>query len=171
MRLVRFILALAAAALAHIVGSRLIPGFVMAVDLFLVVVVFQALEGNTLAGLVAGLVVGLVQDSLTGSLYGLHGFADTIVGYLTALLAQRVVFQRASGVMLAFLAATLVQQLVLVGLLLVFFTDPELPPVGWVAARAAGAALLGVTVWLAGAQWRSRYEGWRRSRAGRLHFR
>lgn len=171
MRLVKFLLALAAAAFAHIVGSHLVPGFVMAVDFFLVVVVFHALDGNTLTGLVAGLVVGLVQDSLTGSLYGLHGFADTIVGYLTARLAQRVVFQRASGVMLAFVAAALVQQLVLIGLALVFFADPELPPLGWIAARAASAALLGIMVWLAGAQWRTRYDGWRRSRAARLHFR
>ena len=63
------------------------------------------------------------------------------------------------------------QQLVLVALALVFFADPELPPVRWVALRAATAALLGITVWLAGAQWRARYDGWRRSRAGRLHFR
>lgn len=171
MRFLRFLLALAAALLVHLVGVRVWPEFPRAVDLFLVVLVYEALDGNTLAGLLAGVAVGALEDTLTGALFGLFGCADTVVGYATARLAQRVVIQRAPGIMLVFLAASVVQQLVLTVLALLFFPDPPMPDPLWVAVRAATSAVVGLFMILAGRQGRARYETWRRGRVGRLHWR
>jgi rod shape-determining protein MreD len=170
-RVLRFSLALAAALLVHFVGVRLWPEFPRAVDLFLVVLVYEALDGNALGGLLAGVAVGLLEDSLTGGLFGFFGCADTLVGYGTARLAQRVVIQRAPGVMLVFLAAAVVQQLVLAILALLLFPDPQTPDPLWVGVRAASSAVLGLLLVLAGRQGRARYDRWRRGRVGRLHWR
>ena len=63
--------AIALAVLVHLVGVQVFPGFVQAMDVFVVVVVLHALEGESLAGLLVGLVVGLLHDTLTGGPFGL----------------------------------------------------------------------------------------------------
>jgi len=170
LRALRFLAGLAVALLVHLVGVRLWPQFTLAVDVFLVIVVFAGLDGDALAGLLAGVAAGAVQDTLTGGVYGLYGLADTIVGYLAARLAQRVVIQRATGVMLLFLAAAAAQQAILVALALVLFADPALPGLLWVLLKCGTAAVLGLGLFLARGQWRARYDSWRRSRTARLHW-
>ena len=94
MQSLKLLAAIALAALVHFVGVRLWPDFARAVDVFLVVVALHGLRGNSLSGLLVGLLVGLLQDTLTSGPFGLFGFADTIIGYVTARLAQRLVIQR-----------------------------------------------------------------------------
>jgi len=170
LRFVRFALALAFAALVHFTAARLeLPG-ARAVNLFLVILVREAAEGNTLWGLFAGVVVGAIEDTFSGRLYGLHGCADTLVGYGIALIAQRVVIERTAGVMFTYLSAAVAQQiflLVLVALMLPRGGAPEIP---WILARAGVVALLGGLVHVLTHQWRRRYEGWRRNRGSRLRF-
>ena len=84
MESLKLIATIALAALVHFIGVRLWPDFVRAVDVFLVVVALHGLRGNSLTGLLIGFVVGLLQDTLTSGPFGLFGFADTIVGYVTA---------------------------------------------------------------------------------------
>lgn len=170
MRALRFFVGLLIALLVHLLGMRLIPGFARVVDVFLVVLVAKALDGDLVWAIAAGVLVGLLEDTLGGRLYGLFGVADTIVGFATAHLAQRVVIQRLSGVMLVFVAAATAQQALLAVLTFVLFPDPELPRVGWVAVRIASAALLGGAVFLASRQWRQRYDTWRRNRTARVRF-
>ncbi len=166
----QFLLALAAALLLHFVGSRLWSDFTLAVDLFLVVLVRQALGARTWAGLAAGVLVGMVEDSLSGRLYGLYGCADTVVGYLAAVVAQRVVIQRSTGVMLAFFAASIAQQAILLLLALLIVPAAGGPSVPWIAAHAATTALFGGLWHVGSASWRGRYDSWRRNRGSRLQF-
>lgn len=170
MRTLRFFLGLALALLAHFVGVRLVPQFPLAVDLFLVVLVFQGMDGDALAGLLAGVLIGLVQDTLGGGIYGLYGVTDTVVGYATAKVAQRVVIQRSTGVMLAFTLASAAQQVLLAFLALVVFPDPVLPQPAWALLRVATTAVIGLLVWTALGAWRARYASWRSSRTARVHF-
>lgn len=170
MRFARFALVLALAALAHFLVSRLhVPG-ASAVNLFLVILVREGLRGSTLWGLFAGVVVGAIEDTFSGRLYGLHGCADTLVGYLTAVVAQRVVIERTGGVMLAYLAAAVAQQVLLLALVLLILPRSGAPEIPWILARAGVVALLGGTVHVASRHWRAGYEGWRRSRGSRLRF-
>jgi rod shape-determining protein MreD len=171
LRVVRFLLLLVGALAVHFVGVRAVPGFTALVDPFLVALVFQALDASPLSGLVCGVVVGATQDSVSGGLYGLYGFADTVVGYVAALVAQRVVIQRWPGVMLAFVAGAAVQQLVLVLVALLVIGDPELPSLASVALKPLVCAVLGLGLFVATQRGRSRYESWRRSRTAKIHFR
>mgnify|MGYP001828517272 CR=1 FL=1 len=51
MRSLRFVLALGVATLLHVAGVALFPQFSLAVDFFLVIVVFNAMDGNSVAGI------------------------------------------------------------------------------------------------------------------------
>ncbi|HEX3555755.1 MAG TPA: rod shape-determining protein MreD [Thermoanaerobaculia bacterium] len=162
--------AIALAALVHFVGMQFWPGFARVVDVFLVVVVLHGLGGSSLSALLVGLVVGLLQDTLTSGPFGLFGFADTIVGYVTARLAQRLVIQRPTGVLAVVSFASALQQAIVVGLVLVLLPSPELPSPVWVAVRAGTCGLLGLAIHVALGNWRRSSEARRRGRMNRLRM-
>ncbi len=162
--------AIALAALVHFVGMQFWPGFARIVDVFLVVVVLHGLGGSSLSALLVGLVVGLLQDTLTSGPFGLFGFADTIVGYVTARLAQRLVIQRPTGVLAVVSFASALQQAIVVGLVLVLLPSPELPSPVWVAVRAGTCGLLGLAIYVALGNWRRSSEARRRGRMNRLRM-
>lgn len=170
MSALRFFAAVAAAVLFHLLGVRLIPNFTMFLDVFVVVVVLYGLEGESLPALFAGLFIGLVHDSLTGGPFGLFGFADTIIGYGAARLAQRLVIQRATGVLALVSFAAVAQQAIFVGLAFLLLPAPEVPNPVWVAIRAGACGLLGMSIYIASAHWRKAAEARRRGRASRLRL-
>jgi rod shape-determining protein MreD len=166
----KLIAALAAAVLLHLLGAHLMPSFTLFVDVFLVMVVLYALEGSSLAALLAGLVVGLLHDTLTSGPYGLFGFADTIVGYTTARLAQRLVIQRSTGVLALVSFASVAQQAIVAGLAFVLLPTPELPNPLWVAVKAGVCGLLGMLIHIATINWRRSAETRKRGRMSRLRL-
>jgi rod shape-determining protein MreD len=166
----KLLAAIALAALVHFVGMSLWPDFGSTIDVFLVVVVLHALGGNSLSGLLVGLLVGLIQDSLTTKTFGLFGFADTIVGYITARLAQRLVIQRPTGVLAVVSFASALQQAIVVGLMFLLLSSPELPSPLWVAVRAGACGLLGLAIYVIMGNWRRSSEVRRRGRMNRLRM-
>jgi rod shape-determining protein MreD len=162
--------AIAVAVLVHLAGVRMFPGFVQVVDVFLVVVVLHALEGNTLTGLLVGLFVGLLHDTLTNGPFGLFGFADTIIGYGTARLAQRLVIQRATGVFAVASFAAALQQAILVVLVVLLLPDPALPDPVWVVVKAGVCGVIGMAAHIVARRWRRSSESRRRSRMSRLRL-
>ncbi len=170
MRALKFLAALAAALLVHLLGVRLWPDFPRVLDLFLVVVVLHALDGESLPALLGGLAAGLLHDALSGGLYGLYGFADTLVGYGTARLAQRLVIQRSTGVLGVVAFATAAQQAVLVVLAFLLQSDPGLPQAGWVAVRAGACGVVGMAAHLAIRRWRRGVDSRRRGKMHRLRI-
>jgi rod shape-determining protein MreD len=166
----KLLAAVALAALVHFVGVRLWPDFARAVDVFLVVVALHGLRGNSLSGLLVGLLVGLLQDTLTSGPFGLFGFADTIVGYVTARLAQRLVIQRPTGVLALVSFSSALQQAVAVGLAFLLLPAPESPSPVWAVVRAAACGVLGMAVYIVGGRWRSSSETRRRGRMSRLRL-
>jgi rod shape-determining protein MreD len=166
----KFFAGLIAAVLFHLALMQLWPNLARVMDVFLVVVVLNGLGGNSLAGLFAGLLVGLVHDSLTGNPFGLFGFADTIVGYSTARLAQRLVIQRPTGVLAVVSFAAALQEAVVVALMVMLLPDPELPTPVAVAVRAGLCGVLGMFLYIAGKRWRLGADARRRSRMSRLRL-
>jgi rod shape-determining protein MreD len=171
-RALKLLAALLAAVLLHVAGVHLWPSFPRSVDLLLVVVVLNALDGDSFAGLAGGLLAGLVHDALTGGLYGLYGFADTLVGYLTARAGQRLVIQRAAGVMVVVLLATLAQQGILALLVALLFSDqsamPDLPALSWVVIKAVVDGLVGWALYVGSGRFGRLREARRRSRLSKL---
>jgi rod shape-determining protein MreD len=171
LRAVRFLLLILGALAVHFVGVRAVPGFSAVVDPFVVALVFSALDASPFGGLVCGVVIGATQDTVSGGLYGLYGLADTVVGYVAAVVAQRVVIQRWPGVMLAFAAGAALQQLVLVFVAFLGLGAPARRGGGGGATTPAPAAVLGLGLFVATQRGRTRLESWRRSRTAKIHFR
>ncbi len=170
MSALRLLAGLAAAALFHLGLMQLWPELARVVDIFLVVVVLYGLGGNSLAALFAGLLVGMVHDTLTNNPFGLFGFAATIVGYSTARLAQRLVIQRATGVLALVSFAAAMQEAIVVGLMVMLLPDPQLPTPVEVAARAGLCGVLGMIFYIFGNRWTRNSEARRRNRMSRLRL-
>ena len=171
MHALKFFAGLIAAVLLHLALMKLWPDLARVVDVFLVVAVLNGLGGNSLAGLFAGLLVGLVHDSLNHSTsFGLFGFADTIVGYSTARLAQRLVIQRPTGVLAVVSFAAALQDAIVVALTVMLLPGQELPTPVAVAVRAGLCGVLGMFLYIAGKRWRLGADARRRSRMSRLRL-
>ena len=172
MTFVKFLLALLAAYLVHLVGVSVSPLLPRIVDPFLLVIVWYSLRTGPVGAQLIGTGTGLLQDGLSGGLFGLHAFAGTLVGYGVALAAQRVVVGQQAARVLIFAAAAALQQLVLVGLLrsLVGGTAP-LPSVGSFVGKILVTALLGAALISMESRARSQWSSWQRRRARTLRFR
>jgi len=174
MRIAKLAGGLALAVLLHFVGTRLLPSFPQRVDVFLVVVVLSALDGNTFSAVLFGLLAGLVQDTLAGGNFGLFGFADTAVAYAMARLSQRLVIQRATGVFAVVSFASLLQQVMLAALAFLLLPNPPLPdPLAMLeqaAAKALACGVLGMVAYGLTGRFRVAVEARRRGRMGRLRL-
>ncbi len=170
MAVVRFLLALAAAALLHLLGSRISGHFPVVVDLFLVVALWAARSGHLTAAIAAGSAAGLVTDALTGGPFGLYAFADTIVAYATAFAARRLVIERAFGVFLLHAMAVAVQQAVILGLLRALSAGPSLPGLTFVGFRMLATGALGTLAAVGARRLERRWGRYRRGRRSKLRI-
>jgi len=166
----KLLAAIALAVLVHFIGMSFFPSLGRFVDVFLVLVALYGLRGGSLSGLLVGLLVGLLRDSLSSGPFGLFGFADTIVGYVTARLAQRLVIQRPTGVLAVVSFASVLQQAVVIGLAFLLLPAPESPSPLEAAIRAGACGLLGMAVYVVGGHWRRSSEARRRGRMSRLRL-
>ena len=172
MTFVKFLLALVAAYLVHLVGVSVSPLFPRFLDPFLLVVVWYSLRTGPVAAELIGTATGLLQDGLSGGLFGLHAFADTVVGYGVALAAGRVVVGQQAARVLVFAVAAALQQLVLLGLLRTMVgTYAPLPSVGAVIGKVITTALLGAALISMESRARTQWSSWQRRRSRILRFR
>jgi rod shape-determining protein MreD len=144
MALARFFAGLAAAALVHFVGTRALPWFPLAADLFLVVTLLVARGGRPVPAMFAGLLCGWTADALAGGPFGIHGLADTIVGFGSALAAQQLVVQRKTSLLSVFAAGAAAQSAILAVLAIVFLPGVDLPALAWLPVRVSTTALAGL---------------------------
>lgn len=168
MKSLRFLGGLVAAVVVHVLAVRLFPEASPAVDVFLVLALFNALGGSLAGGLAGGLIAGLAADSLTGGLYGLHGFANTLAGYGTAFACRRLVIQKATSVGLLFSVAAAAQQAIIVGLKLLLLPEAALPPTTWMATRVLVSGALGLVGFALRGRLVRGVQSWRRNRTARL---
>jgi rod shape-determining protein MreD len=161
--------ALLAALLVHVLGAWALPDLPRYLDLFLVVAVVNALDGRSAAGLAGGLAAGLTRDVLSGRLYGLHGFADTIAGYAVARAAQRLDIRGPGAVLVTAGLATLLQQVVLLALAYLF-TVPEPPEPFPVLVRSVANGTVAAAVWTLSTRWRRVRETVQRKRTSKIRL-
>jgi len=62
----------------------------MYVDFVLIVVVYAALQRNSLRAILFGTFSGLAVDALSGGLLGANGFTKTLIAYIVSEIARRV---------------------------------------------------------------------------------
>lgn len=60
------------------------------VDLPLIIVVYAALQRNSIRAIIFGTLSGVAVDALSGGLLGVNGFSKTLVAYMVSEMARRV---------------------------------------------------------------------------------
>jgi rod shape-determining protein MreD len=128
----------------------LVPPSARVLDPFLIATAFLAMTSRPGAAAAQGAAIGLVHDGLSGGLYGLQGFAATLIGFVMARTVRLVDLHKSYYVALYFGCAVLLQQLVVQGLLLLLTQRPEpLAPLelGLRVALAAPAGALAATAY------------------------
>ncbi len=60
------------------------------VDLPLIIVVYAALQRNSIKAILFGTIAGISVDALSGGLLGANGFSKTLIAYIVSELARRV---------------------------------------------------------------------------------
>jgi rod shape-determining protein MreD len=124
--------------------TRFIVRGTVAVDLVLVVVVYVALLSGSVTGLFAGTVAGLLQDSLSTGLIGIGGLAKTLVGFLAGIVGTQFIVARPLPRFVVFFAATVLHQVITIGLGVLLGLRPVGMPYATIAGQALGNAVVGV---------------------------
>jgi rod shape-determining protein MreD len=60
------------------------------IDLPLIIVVYAALQRNSIRAILFGTIAGISVDALSGGLLGANGFSKTLIAYMVSELARRV---------------------------------------------------------------------------------
>ena len=143
MKAAGIILAVVAALALQTTLARYVRGTV-AVNLVLVVVVYVALMSGSVTGLLAGTFAGLLQDALTTGVIGIGGLAKTLVGFLAGIIGTQFIVAQPLSRFCVFFGATLLHELVFIGLYTLLDLRHFGAPYAVVAGQAAGNAAVGV---------------------------
>ncbi len=60
------------------------------IDFPLIIVVYAALQRNSIRAIIFGTVAGVATDALSGGLLGANGFSKTLIAFMVSELARRV---------------------------------------------------------------------------------
>jgi rod shape-determining protein MreD len=156
------------ALLVHFLLTRWFPDLPRVVDVLLVLVILNGLPGRTLSAMLGGLAAGLAADTLSGGLFGLYGFANTLTGYGTAQVSRRVVTHRLTGVLGVFLLAAAFQRVTLYALDWFLHAGTHLPPMPWALVPVLATTLLGGLTHAAMARWQRSSQERRWKSTGKL---
>ena len=138
----RVLVAIAVALALQITLARFAIGGDTVVDLVLVVVVYAALAGGPVTGLLTGTVGGLAQDALGAGLVGVGGFAKTLVGFLVGVVGSQFIVAQPLTRFVVFFAATIVHAATFYGLYALI--EPRGFPAVAVLTEAIGNGVVGV---------------------------
>jgi rod shape-determining protein MreD len=132
--------------------ARFVIRGTVAVDLVLVVVVYAALAGGPVTGLLTGAFAGLVQDALSSGVIGIGGLTKTTVGFFAGVVGTQLIVAQSLPRFVVFFGATIVHAVIFIGLYelldLRSFGTPYAgsfgTPYAAVLGQAAGNAVVGV---------------------------
>jgi rod shape-determining protein MreD len=134
-------------ALALALQTTLAPfvvGGTTAIDLVLVAVVYIALTGGPVSGMLAGSVAGLIQDQLSTGVLGIGGLAKSIVGFVVGAIGQQFIVTAALPRLVTFVGATAAYQALFMGLYVVLGLRSFPSPWKAIATQAIGNAVVGM---------------------------
>jgi rod shape-determining protein MreD len=124
--------------------ARFVVGGTTAVDLVLVAVVYIALTGGPVSGMLAGSVAGLIQDQLSTGVVGIGGLSKSIVGFVVGAIGQQFIITAALPRFVTFIGATAAYQALFMGLYVVLGLRSFPSPWKAIATQALGNAIIGM---------------------------
>jgi rod shape-determining protein MreD len=115
-----------------------------AIDLVLVVVVYNSLSSGRVGGMLAGSFAGLVQDALSGGVIGMAGLSKTVVGFMAGIVGTQFIVTHSASRFVVFFLATVVNAFIFMGLYELLGLRHFGTPVAQVAGQGLGNAVVGV---------------------------
>lgn len=127
-------------------AARFLAGGVLIVDLVLVVVIYAALAGGSVTGLLAGTFAGFVQDTLSGGsgVIGVGGLAKTIVGFFAGVVGTQFIVTQPLSRFMAFFLSTVLHAAIFIGVSVLLGLRELGHPYVSTLEQALGNALVGV---------------------------
>jgi rod shape-determining protein MreD len=118
------------------------------VDLPLIIVVYAALQRNSINALLYGTISGIAVDAMSGGLLGANGFSKTLIAFIVSEIARRVYLDNLLLRIPIIAGACLVDDLVYYGLHTMLGQQPLSPFVTTVAYTLIGTTIVGTIVFV-----------------------
>lgn len=118
------------------------------IDLPLIIVVYAALQRNSIRAILFGTISGISVDALSGGLLGASGFSKTLVAYLVSEIARRVYMDNLLLRIPVLAAACLLDDFVYYGLHWLLGQSPIGNAVVIVAYSLIGTTIVGTLIYL-----------------------
>lgn len=144
MRAVGVLVAIALALALQTSLARFLVGGAAAVDLVLIVVVYVALTGGPVTGMLAGSLAGLTQDALSIGVIGIGGLSKSIVGFVVGAIGQQFIVTAALPRLVIFLASTVAHAAIFMGLYVLLGLGSFPSPWAPILSQALGNAAVGM---------------------------
>lgn len=118
------------------------------VDFPLIVVVYAALQRNSIRAILFGTFSGVAVDALSGGLLGANGFTKTVIAYAVSEIARRVYMDNLLLRIPVIAGACIVNDLIYYGLHRLFGQPPSVDPLLTGAYSLIGTTIAGTLVYL-----------------------
>jgi rod shape-determining protein MreD len=119
------------------------------IDFPLIIVVYAAIQRNSIRALLFGTISGIAIDALSGGLLGANGFSKTLVAYAVSEIARRVYLDNLILRIPVIAGACFVNDLVYYGVHRLLGQTPNVDPVTTIAYSVIGTTIAGTFVYLA----------------------
>ncbi|HEY8563260.1 MAG TPA: rod shape-determining protein MreD [Pyrinomonadaceae bacterium] len=120
----------------------------MYVDFPLIIIVYAALQRNTIKALIFGTISGIAIDALSSGLLGANGFSKTLIAFTVSEIARRVYLDNLLLQIPVIAGACLVDDLVYYGLHRLFGQETNAPVMVTIAYTLIGTTIAGTIIYL-----------------------
>ena len=118
------------------------------IDFPLIIVVFAALQRNSIRAILFGTISGIAVDALSGGLLGSNGFSKTLIAYIVSEMARRVYLDNLLLRIPIIAGACLLDDLVYLGMHRLFGQPPVGDALVVVSYSLIGTTIVGTLVYL-----------------------
>ncbi len=118
------------------------------IDFPLIIVVYAALQRNSIRALLFGTLAGIAMDALSGGLLGGNGFSKTLVAYTISEIARRVYLDNLLLRIPVIAGACLLDDFVFYGMHRLLGQSPNAPMLETIAYNLIGTTIVGTIVFV-----------------------
>ena len=118
------------------------------IDFPLIIVVYAALQRNSIKALFYGTFAGIAVDALSGGLLGANGFSKTLIAYIVSEIVRRVYLDNLLLRIPVIAGACVLNNLVYYGMHRLLGQEPSAPLVVTIAYSLIGTTIAGTIIYL-----------------------
>lgn len=120
----------------------------MYVDFPLIIIVYAALQRNTIKALLFGTISGILVDALSSGLLGANGFSKTLTAFVVSEIARRVYLDNLLLQIPVIAGACLLDDLAYYGMHRLLGQEPHAPVLVSIAYTLIGTTIAGTIIYL-----------------------